>query len=95
MFTGSRKSNCVREIEKLKKNRDDRRARQADKLAQRKEVKFVHVYTCTLYIYYTRHKHVVYMYMYMYMTLYISVVTVCWCWYRSMIPVTLSGSFSE
>ena len=33
-----RKSSCVREVERLKKNREERRARQADKMAQRKEV---------------------------------------------------------
>ena len=33
-----RKSNCVREVEKLKKNREERRARQAEQMAQRREV---------------------------------------------------------
>jgi kinesin family protein 2/24 len=32
-----RKSTCVREVERLKKNREERRARLADKMAQRKE----------------------------------------------------------
>ncbi|CAI8026231.1 Kinesin-like protein KIF2C, partial [Geodia barretti] len=32
-----RKSSCVREVERLKKNREERRARLAGKIAQRKE----------------------------------------------------------
>lgn len=44
-----RKSNCVREVEKLKKNREERRARQADKIAQRREVcVLVYVYCATI-----------------------------------------------
>lgn len=41
-----RKSNCVREVEKLKKNREERRARQADKIAQRREVCCTGVCVC-------------------------------------------------
>ena len=36
-----RKSNCVREVEKLKKNREERRARQAVQMAQQNEVYIV------------------------------------------------------
>jgi len=33
----SRKSNCVKEVERLKKNRDERRAKQAEQALQRNE----------------------------------------------------------
>ena len=43
MFVVGRKSSCVREVERLRKIREERRAKHADKMAQRKEVSSVSI----------------------------------------------------